>query len=63
MTSLLAKDSFLELQQGEPPGMRLGDKRGVNAQTRADNKHRQNKNRIGWIGYKSNKRIDPNSVV
>ena len=63
MTSWLANDSFLELQQGLPPGTRLGDKRGVNAQTGAANKHRPNKNRIGWIGYKCNKRIDPNSVV
>ena len=64
--SWLANDSFLELQQGAPPGMRLGDKRGVNARlVMSDdskywtvNKHRPNKNRIGWIGYTSNKRID-----
>ena len=27
------------------------------------NKHRPNKNRIGWICHKSNKRIDPNKTV
>ena len=27
------------------------------------NKHRPNKNRIGWIYHKSNKRIDPNKTV
>ena len=27
------------------------------------NKHRPNKNRIGWICHKYNKRIDPNKTV
>ena len=27
------------------------------------NKHRPNKNCIGWICHKSNKRIDPNKTV